>query len=100
MSEIVFKYVEDKAPITGYQPVMDEKGKQVGTVVQRAVLDGVPMRDLTEADYLKLPDRLRRAVLKAPYFVPSPAAANLPLPPDEDQAEVAPAVAEEPKKKK
>lgn len=60
MSDVLYTYDESKAPIVGY----------VSGVPQRGVLDGVPMRDLTQADFDRLPERLKKAVTSVPYFVP------------------------------
>ena len=84
MSDIAFTYDETKAPIVGYKDGIPERG----------VLDGVPMRDLTAAEFMALSEPLKGSVLACGFFVPTSAAANL-LPPESE-----PEPEPEPKKKK
>ena len=94
MEEIIFTYDETKAPVVSCRHVF-EGGKLVASYPVYGYLDGVPARDLVRADWDKLSVPLRRAVLAQPFYVATPAAANLPT--DE---EITPSEAPAPKGKK
>lgn len=84
MDETIFIYDETKAPIVAYRHEFGGKGKLIASHPVYGALDGVPTRDLVLADWDQLPIPLRRAVLAQPFYIATPAAANLELPKDSD----------------
>ena len=60
MNDIAFVYDQSKAPIVGY---VDGNPVYGG-------LDGVPARDLTQAEFEALPERWQKAVVREACYVP------------------------------
>lgn len=65
MNDIAFVYDQSKAPIVGYVDGAPVYGG----------LDGVPARDLTQAEFEALPERWQKAVIREACYVPAAAPA-------------------------